>query len=51
MVLTPQSKTKVVMDQIIIDTELKDTENGILLVFEVKELGGFTSLLNQLEIT
>jgi nitrogen regulatory protein PII len=50
LVLTPQSKTRVVMDQIISDAELDDPENGILLVLEVKELGGFTSLLSQLEL-
>lgn len=50
LVLTPQSKTKIVMDQIIVDADLDNPENGIVLVLEVKEMGGFTSLLSQFNI-
>ena len=49
-ILAPQDKTKVVMDQIIKDADLDNPENGILLVLEVKDLGGFSSLLSQLGI-
>ena len=49
-ILTPRDKTKVVMDQIIADADLDNPENGILLVLEVKDLGGFSSLLAQLGI-
>ena len=49
-ILTPRDKTKVVMDQIIADADLDNPENGILLVLEVKNLGGFSSLLTQLGI-
>lgn len=49
-ILTPQDKTKTVMDQIIKDADLDNPQNGILLVLEVKDLGGFSSLLDQLGI-
>lgn len=49
MILTPQTKTKQVKDQIISDADLDNPENGILIVLDVKELGGFTSLLNQIQ--
>lgn len=48
LILTPHSKTKQVKDQIILDADLNNPENGILIVLDVKELGGFTSLLNQI---
>ncbi|MBP3193220.1 hypothetical protein [Natronogracilivirga saccharolytica] len=48
-ILTPESKTKKVKDQIISDANLDDPENGILLVLDVKELGGFSSLLDQIK--
>jgi len=51
MVLTPQSKTKQVKNQIITDADLENPENGILIILEVKELGGFTSMLKKIEIT
>lgn len=47
MVLTPQSKTQAVKKQIIQDADLDNPKKGILLVLDVKELGGFTSLLSQ----
>jgi nitrogen regulatory protein PII len=49
MVLTPQSKTKLVKDQIILDADLDNPANGILIILDVKELGGFSSLLNNLK--
>jgi len=42
---------KKVKEQIISDAELDNPENDILIVLEVKELGGFTSLLNKFETT
>jgi nitrogen regulatory protein PII len=50
MVLTPQSKTNKVKNQIIKDAELDNPENGILLVLDVKDLGGFSSLLDALHV-
>jgi nitrogen regulatory protein PII len=48
LVLTPQSKTDKVKNQIIEDADLDNPENGILLVLDVKDLGGYSSLLDQL---
>jgi nitrogen regulatory protein PII len=50
LIVTPQSKTNKVKDQIISDADLDNPENGILLVLDIKELGGFSSLLHQLNI-
>jgi len=50
LVLTPQSKTDKVKKQIIQDADLDNPDNGILLVLDVKELGGVSSLLNALKI-
>jgi nitrogen regulatory protein PII len=50
MVLTPQFITEKVKDQIIKDADLDNPENGILLVLDVKDLGGYSSLLSSLHI-
>jgi nitrogen regulatory protein PII len=50
MVLTPQSKTEKVKNQIIKDADLDNPENGILLVLDVKDLGGYSSLLESLHV-
>ncbi len=49
MILVPLNKTKSVMKQIISDADLDNPANGILLVLEIKELGGFSSLLEQIK--
>jgi nitrogen regulatory protein PII len=49
LILTPQTKTEIVKKQIIADADLDNPENGIVLVLEVKDLGGFTSLLSSLQ--
>jgi nitrogen regulatory protein PII len=49
LILTPQSKTETVKKQIIADADLDNPENGIVLVLEVKDLGGYTSLLSSLQ--
>jgi nitrogen regulatory protein PII len=50
MILTPESKTQEVKRQIISDADLDNPDNGILLVIDIKELGGFSSLLSSLNI-
>jgi len=45
LTIVPQSKTKKVLDQIVKDADLDNPENGFAFVFEIKDLGGFTSLL------
>jgi nitrogen regulatory protein PII len=50
LVLTPQSKTDKVKAQIIKDADLDNPENGILLVLDVKDMGGFSSLLDSLHL-
>ncbi|TVQ14728.1 MAG: hypothetical protein EA364_03910 [Balneolaceae bacterium] len=50
LVLTPASKTEKVKKQIILDADLDNPDNGILLVLEVKDLGGYSSLLGSLNI-
>jgi len=50
LVLTPQSKTAKVKRQIIEDADLDNPKNGILLVLDVKDLGGYSSLLSELEL-
>jgi nitrogen regulatory protein P-II 1 len=47
LTLVPQSKTKKVLDQIIKNADLDNPDNGFAFVFEVKELGGFSSLLKE----
>lgn len=49
MVLTPHTKTQSVKDQIVTDADLDNPENGILIVLDVKDLGGFSSLLNKFQ--
>lgn len=50
LVLTPQSNTKIVKEQIISDADLDNPENGILIVLDVKDLGGYSSLLDLYQI-
>jgi nitrogen regulatory protein PII len=50
MVLTPQSKTEKVKKQIIQDADLDNPNNGIVLVLDVKDLGGYSSLLSSLNV-
>lgn len=48
MILTPQSRTQEIKDFLVAEANLDDPANGIILVLGVKDIGGFSTLLQEM---